>query len=221
MTANSSSDNNSSLQAIESANSDNGNYNNNTNTSSLDNRLNNSINLAVNTPTTAPSEIGNLNLDHLHLNNAGGSFFLMPDMGTQTLSGDGNLFHLDQVNNLVNNNTASDLSVGLGIGGTESPFGGFLSDASGGGVNASPDFNFSQVANSMGGTSNETFSNSGDHGSLTGAANAAQSTLGQEAFTQHISLGSNIQYNSLPVSLVGGDSLSNIDGTAAHGSHSH
>ncbi len=43
----------------------------------------------------------------LDLGGNNGIFFQMPDFGTQTLNGDGNIFHLDQVNNLVNNGTLS------------------------------------------------------------------------------------------------------------------
>lgn len=195
MSTNDSVNNSSSLQAIGSNLSDNGNYNNNYNTSSLDNNVSSSITLAVTTPTSTPSQIGNLNLDNLSVQNQGGSFLLMPDMGNQTLDGNGNVFHLDQVNSLISNGDVSHLSVGLDVGsmsGTTatdllSPDGADGSHGAG---------SFSQTAQ------------------VTGAGAAAPFT--QEAFTQHVSLGSNLQYNNLPMTVVGGDSYTGLTGDVHH-----
>lgn len=55
---------------------------------------------------------------------------------------------------------------------------------------------------------------SGDHQSLSAAANAS-ATSGNEAFTQNIVMGANIQYNSVNSTIVGGDSdISSADSFA-------
>ena len=165
-----------------------------------------------------PSETGVLNMDHFSVSNDGGSFIIMPDLSSPNLNGSGNIFHLDQVNDLVNNGTVSDISNGIvsamsGDGG-DGGFGG-LSDwhdpGSAGGGGGSPSFSFSQWATTAGGTATDTNSSTGTSAAVTGAASTAASVT-QEAFTQHIVLGSNIQYNSMPITVVGGDSISGING---------
>ena len=171
------------------------------------------VNVNVNVDVAAtlgpPSETGVLNMDNLQLYNGDGSFVVMPDLGTQTLNGGGNIFHLDQVNDLVSNGTVSGLTDGLSVGSMSGGDGGMA--ASGdtwhlpselGGNGGGSSFSFSQTGSSTGGTA--TLGDAGTAGTVGGAVT-------QEAFTQHVILGSNIQYNSLPISIVGHDSI-----TAGH-----
>lgn len=167
------------------------------------------VDVAVCDTVGPPSETGVLNMDGLSLCNSDGSFVVMPDLGSQTLTGNGNIFHLDQVNDLVNNGTVSDLSDGLSVGSIGgSSDGGYplVSDfshlPSEGGSASGSSFSFSQTGSATGGTS--TLGDGGTAGTIGGAVT-------QEAFTQHVILGSNIQYNSLPITIVGHDSI-----TAGH-----
>lgn len=171
--------------------------------------VNVNVNVAVNDTVGPPTETGVLNMDNLSLCNTDGSFVVMPDLGTQTLNGSGNIFHLDQVNDLVSNGAVSGLTDGLsadvsggGNGGMASLGDAWHLPSELGGNGAGSSFSFSQSASSTGGTATL-----GD----AGTAGAVGGTTTQEAFTQHVILGSNIQYNSLPINIVGGDSI-----TAGH-----
>lgn len=180
------------------------------------------VQVAVSDCVTPPSETGVLNMDGLHVCNTDGIFITIPDLGTQTLNGDGSIFHLDQVNDLVNNGSVCGLSDGITIGDTTAN-GGFGSIASDGyndapgfagtnpGNGGSSSFSFSQSANSNGGSATDTAYSAGVNAAVNGAASTAAG-ITQEAFTQHVILGSNIQYNSLPITVVGGDSVSGVNG---------
>jgi len=192
--------------------SDNGNLNGNINDNinTVDTTVTSAVNVTVgvNGEWAAPSEMGTIHLDNLNIDHLDGSFFVMPDFSAQTLNGDGNIFNLDQVNSLVDNDYLSSPSVSLGLGGLESYCGpeGTL-----------PTFNFTQNATGTGGDAAINNSLGGDHGT-SGAVSSANAVTA-EAFTQHITQGANIQYNSMPVSVVGGDSFSEISGTADSGSN--
>ncbi len=156
-----------------------------------------------------------LNMDHFEVHELDGSMLVMPDFSTQTLNGDGNIFNLDQVNSLVDADRIDGASVSLSIGGSGETYDAIRHSDGGHGGPADPSssFSFSQTADARGGTATNTSYN-GDHGAVSGAANAANS-LSQEAFTQHITMGANIQYNSMPITVVGGDSLSDLGAAAA------
>ena len=154
-----------------------------------------------------------------------GSFFSLPDFGTQTLNGDGNNFHVDQVNSLVNNGYVSDVSNGLTVySGDDAGYplysseslGGVGGVGGGGGGGGGSPFNFTQNATATGaGLGPDTTYSSDGHSPVSASISAATS-LTQEAFTQHIVLGSNIQYNSLPTTVVGGDSFSDVGDVSTH-----
>jgi len=112
---------------------------------------------------------------------------VMPQVVNQTLNGGGNEFNIDQVNNLINNATVTDPSVTYGGSLSEYPAGGFHMDA--------------KVA---GGDSKIGDSKLGDSaGAGSGVVSSADATLTQDAFTQTITTGANIQFNSLTMEVAG------------------
>lgn len=201
----------------------NGNANLNYSENGVENGVNNQVNNAVNTAVTTtvdvsvsgefdpPSETGVIHMDNLNLGDFDGSFLVMPDFSTQTLNGNGNIFNLDQVNSMVDADVLNGASVSLNIGGSGGGGGeyGIMTDEPG--APSGPSFSFSQNATATGGSATNA-SSVGADGTATGAADGATS-LAQEAFTQHIVMGANIQYNTMPISVVGGDSIT--DGAAA------
>jgi hypothetical protein len=122
---------------------------------------------------------------------------VMPDAVNQSVM-NGNNFNIDQVSNLTDNDTISDPDVRYSSGG--------LSDGCcRSGDNGAGDF--SMTATSTGGSATTAIGNiTGDDGAFgsIGAANAA-STINQEAFTQSIATGANIQFNSIDLQVVGND----------------
>ncbi|HVC52989.1 MAG TPA: hypothetical protein VND87_13290 [Stellaceae bacterium] len=132
---------------------------------------------------------------HAHLD-AGANLFTPVFDPIQTTDTGGHNFALDQVNNLVANNDASHNSVSLSAGaygdaGVPSS-GALVSLNAGGGIG-----------------------DSATHAE--GAATTATSTnsITMSAFSQSIVLGANIQFNSLTLNNVGGDSVSAVGGHAA------
>jgi hypothetical protein len=194
------------------------NYSENGVENDVDNAINNTVNTNVNTNVNVsvsgefdpPAETSVLHMDQLDIEYLDGSFLVMPDFSTQTLTGDGNIFNLDQVNSMVDADVLNGASVSLNIGlGSSDSQWARSNDTPG--DPSGPSFSFSQSANATGGSATNT-SGVGQDGTATGAADGATS-LTQEAFTQHIVMGANIQYNTMPISVVGGDSIT--DGAAA------
>ena len=190
----------------------------------VENDVNNHVNVSVNVDANVhadsgvPSQSDVVHMEGLHIEHLDGSFLVMPDFGTQSIGGNGDNFHVDQVNNLVNNGEFSNIGTGLyavsmSDGGGYGDPGCYTPELFGGSNHggAGSSFSFAQNGTSTGGTSTDSGSMTGEHGSITGSASSAASVT-QEAFTQHLVLGSNIQYNSSPISVVGGDSY-------ADGSH--
>ena len=112
------------------------------------------------------------------------SSVIMPDVVTQTLTGNGNQFNIDQVNNIDDKDTLHDPDVYNSSS--------FKQDgwAEGGDVK----FDDPKVDISADGS---TF---GD-----GLAATADGIVSQEAFTQNIVMGANIQFNSIDMSVAGND----------------
>ena len=108
---------------------------------------------------------------------------VMPDVVNQTLSGGGNQFNIDQVNNLVDNdvNTSS------------------ANYTSGGGY---PGSGFDMDAKAWGG---ESKIDADDIGNRTNVASSADAVLNQSAFDQNITQGANIQFNSITMQVAGHD----------------
>jgi len=115
---------------------------------------------------------------------------VMPEVVNQTLNGGGNMFHLDQVNNLVNNDTVTDPTVTFNGGGSsyDNPAG------------------FSMDAKVFGGDSKiSDATNGGVAGAGSGVISHADAALTQDAFTQTITTGANIQFNSNTMQVAGHD----------------
>jgi hypothetical protein len=121
---------------------------------------------------------------------------IMPDVVNQTLTGNGNQFNIDQVNNLVDNDTLWHPSVSYnGGGGGESLW---HDPSSSGG--------FSMDAKIEGGESKIDGATMGSAiGDAAGIVSSADASLTQEAFTQTITQGANIQFNSITMQVAGND----------------
>ena len=120
--------------------------------------------------------------------NATGSI-VMPDVVNQTMD-DGNQFNIDQVNNLVDNDTNSRLPTTLAAA-AEHWY--------------DPGASFSMEAKIEGGKSKIDADNMGDRAqTLHSSADAA---INQSAFDQNITQGANIQFNSITIQAAG-DNLS-------------
>ncbi|KAA5602063.1 hypothetical protein F1193_07605 [Blastochloris sulfoviridis] len=121
---------------------------------------------------------------------------IMPDVVTQTLN-DGNMFNIDQVNNLADqDHSCASLSYGsasLGLAGL------FADDP---GTESS----FSMWAKAEGGAAKaeDIEAKVGDDGSIESVGTTtADAIVNQEAFTQNIVLGSNIQFNQIDITAAG------------------
>jgi hypothetical protein len=111
---------------------------------------------------------------------------VMPDVVEQKLDGDGNQFNIDQVNNLIDNDKLYDPKVDAG---DHNKFD-MEAKAEGGEVK----FDDPKLDIEADGA---TF---GD-----GLAATADAIVSQEAFTQNIVMGANIQFNSIEMSVAGND----------------
>ena len=109
---------------------------------------------------------------------------VMPDVVNQTLSGGGNQFNIDQVNNLVDNDVNTS-SANYTSGGGGYPGSGFDMDAKAWGGESKIDAD--------------------DIGNRTNVASSADAVLNQSAFDQNITLGANIQFNSITMQVAGHD----------------
>jgi hypothetical protein len=109
---------------------------------------------------------------------------IMPDVVTQTLTGNGNQFNIDQVNNICDKDQLWNPSVSNGAE--------FKQDGWAEGGDAK--FDDPKVDIEADGA---TF---GD-----GLAVSADGIVSQEAFTQNIVMGANIQFNSIDMSVAGND----------------
>jgi hypothetical protein len=121
---------------------------------------------------------------------------VMPDAVSQTVT-NGNAFNIDQVSNLTDNDTLSNPTVTFNGGGVDPDD--WCCDA----AEAAGDF--TMTATASGGTASSVIGDlSNDYGTQSGVgAAAANATLTQEAFTQHIAMGANIQFNSLDIHVAG------------------
>lgn len=148
---------------------------------------------------TAVIDASSLSVDCLD-----GLQFLNADVVNQDVSGSGNdnAFHIDQINNLVDNDYVScpDVSFSGGLGGS----GGLLSAGADGAL-----FQLTATATSAAATSSGNYASVGDDGSVTGAGDATSSASATaDAFSQTIVMGANVQFNSMDLNLHGGtDSL--------------
>jgi len=107
---------------------------------------------------------------------------IMPDVVYQTLNGNGNQFNLDQVNNLVDNDTLNNPSVSFSGSGFE--------------MEAKAEGGESKIDSEMGNVIGAAAS---------GVSASAAANLTQDAFTQTITQGANIQFNSMTIQNAGND----------------
>lgn len=140
----------------------------------------------------------------LSVDSLDGLQFLNADVVNQDVSGSGNdnAFHVDQINNLVDNDYVSspDVSYNGGLGGS----GALLLGGGDGGL-----FSLTATATSAAATSTGNYASVGDDGSVSGAGDATSSASATaDAFSQTIVMGANVQFNSMDLNLHGGtDSL--------------
>ncbi|WP_458756985.1 hypothetical protein ACSVBT_14545 [Afipia sp. TerB] len=120
-------------------------------------------------------------IDLSNVNNIANSL-IMPDVVDQQLVGPGNLFNLDQVNNLVDNDNFGSASVSYSGCGFEMDAKAFGGD---------------------GDLSSETGDIIGERAS--GAITSADAVLSQDAFSQTITQGANIQFNTIEMATAGND----------------
>jgi hypothetical protein len=167
----------------------------NTVDNSIDNKIENKIENTVETKVDVDVDIDlDLKADglsspviDLHDFSAQGAI-VMPDVVTQTMN-DGNQFNIDQVNNLVDNDTNYSLASYYSAGG-------------GGGDWHNPGAGFSMDAKIEGGESKLEAGNLGERAS---AASSADAAIDQSAFNQNITQGANIQFNSIEIQAAGHD----------------
>src|SRR6202022_3345317 len=139
-----------------------------------------SVDVSAHTPT-APV----IDLQHLSASDS----LIMPEVVNQTLNGGGNIFHLDQVNNLIGDTTVSGASVSYSGSSSYDPAHGFGMDAKITGGDSKIDG--AGMANAV--------------GAGAGIVSHADATLTQSAFTQTITTGANIQFNSATIQAAGTD----------------
>jgi hypothetical protein len=187
----------------DSNSNSNHNTNANCNTNDLDNKIDNHVSNCVdNTVSThvnvdvclTVDESGLsspvIDLSNLNMAQSFGSL-IMPDVVNQNLTDHSNAFNIDQVNNLVDNDVSNGASVTFNGGG--------------GGSELACD-PWHQDSSSPAGFNMDAKIHSGDSsidGTSNGAASSADATLNQDAFTQTITQGANIQFNSLTIQAAG------------------
>jgi hypothetical protein len=162
----------------------------------IDNKIENEVRNEVetNVDVKVDIELGDLNpsspvIDLSHFSTS--DSLIMPDVVTQTLTGDGNIFNVDQVNYLINNDTVNDPDITFnGGGGGCCPSSGFHMDAKIDGGYASA--GGAEVGDIVG-------------NAASGVTASADASLTQDAFTQTITTGANIQFNSLTMNVAGSD----------------
>jgi hypothetical protein len=153
------------------------------------------VDLDLSGALTAPADNDAIDIDEISCIT---DSIIMPDVVNQSTY-NGNNFNIDQVNNLADNDSIHGASVSYSAGG--------LADAC---CYSSPEAvgDFSMTAKAWGGEATSHVGDiTGDDGGFAGiGAAAANATLTQEAFTQHIAMGANIQFNSIDhLQVVGGD----------------
>lgn len=173
------------------------NSNHNSNENNIENGIYNKVNTEVNVKVDVDVDVGHHSAPVIDLSHfAGTDSVVIADTGNQTIYGGGNAFHIDQVNNLVNNGNVDHPSVSYsnGSGGYE-------------GAAWHPGGEFHMEAHASSGNAT---SSGGTVGDVVGAAangivSHADATVTQSAFDQTITTGANIQFNSLTMNVAGHD----------------
>jgi hypothetical protein len=199
-TGNNNSNSNENENSNENANQNaNANCNSNTNSNEVENEITNKVNTCVNVDVKVDADISTgHSAPAIDLSNFYGyDTVVIADTGNQTLntSNGGNIFHLDQVNNLVNNASVTDPNVTFNNGGGVDSYGQWH-----------PGGDFHMDASAYSGSA----TGGGHVGDVIGAAangivTHADATVTQSAFDQTITTGANIQFNSLTMNVAGHD----------------
>ena len=154
----------------------------------IDNKIENTVNNDVNVDVDVKVDL-DLSADglsspviDLHGLECISNSLIMPDVVYQTLNGNGNQFNIDQVNNLVDNDTVNNPSVSFSGSGFE--------------MEAKAEGGESRVDSDMGNVIGAAAS---------GVASSADAILTQSAFDQTITQGANIQFNSNTMQVAGND----------------
>jgi hypothetical protein len=183
---------------------ENGNVNYNANINHVENTVDNAVNVTVDLDLSGalqtPDDNDAIDIDYIC---GVEESIIMPDVVSQTVSC-GNNFNIDQVNNITDNDKLYNPSVSYNAGGLEDPC---CNPCCGGGSDPNSVGDFTMTASAWGGTAtSHVGSIDGDDGDFSGiGAAAANASINQEAFTQSIVMGANIQFNSVDISVVGGD----------------
>ena len=174
----------------------NGNLNGNLNANINENvvKVDVDVKVDLSSSVSLPSDDDIIDIDHIGHFEEG---IVMPDAVSQVL-GCGNNFNIDQVSNLTDNDRAESSSVSYNNAGIAADCCYASADAAG---------DFSMTATATGGSATSDVGNViGDDGAFGGiGAASANAALTQEAFTQHIAMGANIQFNSIDQTVVGGN----------------
>ncbi len=191
------------VQSLDSkSDNDNSNDNKNSNKNSndldnklcnnVDNKIENTIDNKVNVDVKVDLDLHATGLSSPVIDLHGFSTndsLVMPEVVNQTLTGGGNIFHLDQVNNLIGDTTVSGASVSYNGGGSCYDHPGFSMDAKiTGGESKIDDAHMASAV-----------------GAGAGIVSHADAALTQSAFTQTITTGANIQFNSATIQAAGHD----------------
>ena len=154
----------------------------------IDNNIENTVNNEVNVDVDVKVDL-DLSADglsspviDLHGLECISDSLIMPDVVYQTLNGNGNQFNIDQVNNLVDNDSLNNPSVSFSGSG-------FEMEAKAEGGESKVD---SEMGNVIGAAAH-------------GVASSADAILTQSAFDQTITQGANIQFNSNTMQVAGND----------------
>jgi hypothetical protein len=150
----------------------------------IENTVNNEVNVDVDVKVDLDLSADGLSspvIDLHGLECISGSI-IMPDVVNQTLNGNGNMFNIDQVNNLVDNDYLYNPQVSYSGSGFE-----MEAKAEGGESRVDAD-----VGNVVGAAAH-------------GVASSADAILTQDAFNQTITQGANIQFNSITIQAAGND----------------
>lgn len=146
----------------------------------IDNKVNVDVNVSVDLDLKADG-LSSPVIDLSCLSDVHGSV-IMPDVVNQKLDGDGNIFNIDQVNNLVDRDYVEDPKVSYNGGD-------FRMDAKAEGGDVKIDSKIDDIAGN----------------SASGVTASADAILSQDAFNQNITQGANIQFNSITMNVAGDD----------------
>lgn len=191
----------------------NGNVNYNDIHNEIDNHVNTcvDVNVKVNVDADSyepPAPNGPVDPDTIDIETISNisNSIIMPDVVYQSVT-TGNTFNLDQVNNLADNDSLSSPTVSYSAGGLADAC---CYDPCGSDPNSVGDFTMQATA--WGGTASTSINDiMGDDGDFSGAGAAtAGASINQEAFTQSIVQGANIQFNSVDVTMVAGDAYDSL-----------